>query len=246
VHLKKEDVNLQEGLQCCHTANPQKYIHLLMGHAFPFLDLPPEIRENVYIHLSTDPRNHVPLSYLALGTQEEASEGELLHPHFQLDLLLVCHQIYQEVRPLYFHINAFALTLTRHNVQLDYFFAPSFMDNRRQIRSLLLTIGRWGRQTYFLDTVVPVLEDMILNGSLRVLEVRAKESHLFKAAMGYSINRNAVAALLRICEDPYLERVKLVTYLSDASESGVDHLRQIQDVRDLRDVTSVFNRVSLP
>lgn len=47
------------------------------------------------------------------------------------------------------------------------------------IRSLRLETHRWGTKTFFLDEVVPALKQMILEGRLRVLHVKARKSHIF-------------------------------------------------------------------
>jgi hypothetical protein len=185
--------------------------------AISLLDLPPEIRSKIYLLLLTS-SNPIPLTHTTQKdrTNEVFTTQPTLHPLFPLKLLLTCHQLYHEVRPLYFSSNAFSLTLVRNTVPLDYFLEPSFRDNRRAIKSLRLVISRWGNNDFFVKRLAPVLSDMILNGNLRDLEVQALRHHLFhhrsKGEGLEFLNLEAVKKLRTILEDPYLERVVLKSY----------------------------------
>src|SRR5690242_20334789 len=75
---------------------------------FPFLDLPPELREKIYLLFLTSTE---PLSLFF------SSKIPAYFPH---DLLLTCSQIYHEVRPLFFAYNKFTIRLTRNCSELDY------------------------------------------------------------------------------------------------------------------------------
>jgi hypothetical protein len=119
---------------------------------FEFLNLPPEIREKIYILVSTSPERYINLD---LPTA---------HSSFPLNFLLVNNQIYQELRPIYFTSNSFCITLNRRNENWDYFLSVAWLDNRRQIRDLRLNVVRWGTKFFFGKTFVTVLEDCILNG----------------------------------------------------------------------------------
>lgn len=214
---------------------------------FRFLDLPPEIREKVYLEVLTSDEEYIPL------TNEGLSPDELsIHSHFPSQLYLICNQIYQEIRPLYFALSSFSLLLIRNNAALSYFLSPTFLDNRRQIRKLRLTIERWGRNDFFLHTLAPILSDMILNGSLRDLEVRFRRSYFLEFGCAEEttktldqrcgprpsfLNLRGLLALRAICEDPYLERVVLQTYMEPRrmSGTGVDEV-------GLEDVTYVLKR----
>jgi hypothetical protein len=163
---------------------------------FRFLDLPPEIREKIYIQISTSPTPYILLN---------ASNA---HTCFPLDLLLVNAQIYHELRPIYLTSNNFSLTLLRHNENWSYFLSPSWQDNRRQIRTLRLNIIRWGTKDFFAQSLIPILEDCVLNGKLRDLEVRMGEKWMKTMNAG---DTNATwRALRNLLKDPYLERGMLM------------------------------------
>ena len=158
-----------------------------------FLDLPPEIREKIYILVCHTSR------YIAL-------DSPTAHTSFPLNLLLTNSQLYHEVRPFYFSSNAFSIIVRRRNDDWDYFLSPSFLDNRRQIQSLQITLLRWGTKNFFTEALIPVLEDCILNGRLRILEVRINQKHL--EFMEGSRNFRALGKLLH---DPYLQSGTLKT-----------------------------------
>lgn len=214
---------------------------------FRFLDLPPEIREKIYIEVFSSHEEYIPL------TKEGLSPDEIsIHDHFPSHLYLVNTQIYQELRPLYFTHVSFSLLLLRNNASLSYFLSPSFLDNRRQIRRLRLTIERWGRNDFFLLTLAPLLSDMILNGSLRDLDVHFRRSQFLEFACAEEttrtldqrcgprpsfLNLRGLLALRGICEDPYLERVVLWTYKEPRRMSG-----EGADEVGLEDVTHVLRR----
>jgi hypothetical protein len=208
---------------------------------FPFLDLPPEIREKIYLHTIVSP-NPIPLTADSLPLVHlEPSNPSLttrLHPLFPHALLLTCHQIYHEVRPLYFTYNTFSLLMVRDATPLLYFLSPSFRDNRRRIKALKLVISRWGKHDFFLTEFVPVLEDMILNGSLRDLEVWARRLHLLNIGKddGMFVREGrAVERLVGILRDPYLERVVLKTPVENGLRPGIYY-------RDIgHDLTSLIN-----
>jgi hypothetical protein len=175
---------------------------------FPLLDLPPEIRERVYLEICRSPLHYIPFSSLTAHTT---------YPH---NLLLVSHQIYQEIRPLYFTLNTFSLTLHRHaSPLLTHFLSPQFLDNRRQIRSLRLNIIRWGTKDFFCSSIIPMLEDCILNGKLRVLEVVIRDSFFDGLVNGNGVGQEGSQGwrmLKAICRDPYLETVSLMAMSTEA------------------------------
>jgi len=214
---------------------------------FRFLDLPPEIREKIYLEVLTSPSVFIPLTREGLTPSSPS-----IHTHFPSSLYLICAQIYQEIRPLYFSSNSFSLLLVRHNTALAYFLDPSFADNRRRIRALRLTIERWGRNDFFMRTLAPCLADMILNGALRVLEVRFRRSHFVEFCCAEEtartldqrcgprpglLNLRGLLALRAICEDPYLERVVLRTFEEPRRVGEVG-----EDEVGLEDVTEVLKR----
>jgi hypothetical protein len=211
---------------------------------FPFLDLPPEIREKIYIHTLTSP-SPIPLAadsmpLLSPDPSTPNSVPPQLHELFPHALLLTCHQIYHEVRPLYFTHNAFSLLLVRDPSPLAYFHSPDFRDDRRRIRTFKLVISRWGRRDFFQKEFAPLLEDMILNGSLRDLEVWVRRFHLLPAGrdnrMGVK-EGEAVERLMGILRDPYLERVVLKTYM----EGGHGSSTYLSQSDTLQDVTNFID-----
>lgn len=175
---------------------------------FPFLDLPPEIREKIYTLTSTSPSPYILL------------DAPHAHACFPLNLLLTSTQTYHELRPLYFACNAFAITLNRRNEGWDYFLSPEWRDNRRQIRTLRLNIVRWGAKDFFCQSLVKVLEDCILNGRLRDLEVRIRDAWVgAKECWKIDIRQESKETgdgyrnwwcLGRLLRDPYLQRAVLL------------------------------------
>jgi len=196
---------------------------------FRFLDLPPEIREKIYQYYYTsdsetftDNSNFVSLF---TATQE-----------FPTSLLLTCYQLYAESRHYYFSVNAFSIIIQRgkFNDQYNWFLEPPFRDNRLLIHSLRLTIDRWGTASWLLSTFLPCLEEMILKGKLRTLEVRLP--HHFN-----ELNNETILGLKRVCEDPYLEKVVVKTF----DRNQLRRLRQpLFDIGDvwLTDITWQLDR----
>jgi hypothetical protein len=219
---------------------------------FPLLDLPPEIREKIYLHtlvalapipLTTD---SMPLLYPSPSSPNSFScQFHELFPHA---LLQTCHQIYHEVRPLYFTHNAFSLLLVRDPSPLAYFLAPGFRDNRRRIKSFKLVISRWGRHNFFLKEFAPLLEDMILNGALRDLEVWVRRFHLFSGGRDDRMSvkdGEAVERLMGILRDPYLERVVLKAYIERGPRPSTYQSDRLQNVsafldKPVEDVTKLI------
>jgi hypothetical protein len=162
---------------------------------FPFLDLPPELRTKILLHLLQQP-SPIPLSSLAAT-----------YPH---SLLLVSSQIHSEVLPLYFSTNSFALTLRRHNDALAPFLSSP---SRNLVRSLKISIERWGANDFFNKSFAPVIEEMILKGGLRRLEVGVREAHARVLERGGSngMERENWRVLRELLGDPYLEEGRLVS-----------------------------------
>jgi hypothetical protein len=158
---------------------------------FPLLSLPTELRERIYLHLLIpSPLHTLPLT------------GP--HTLYPLALLLTCHQLYSEVRFLYFRHNIFRLHLTRHTTVPSLpIFRPSFRDYLLQIPHLRLIISRWGKGAFFTQTFLPVLEQCILHGRLKVLEVRIEDVKI--GGVGRIRGTEASLGLKRVLEDPYLD-----------------------------------------
>ncbi len=191
------------------------------------LDLPPEVRLQIYKHLIISPLPYIPLARtdddwaFKEGDNLSRPEYSQWHPSFPRQLLLVCSQTYHEVRPLYFAHNGFLLVLMRKNEGLDYFISPSFADNRREIRRLRLKFARWGRNDWFVRELYPVLSDMILNGSLRDLDIQIVAKHLLeKEPPGSMKSGDGIRALRNLCEDPYLERLVVNGFWVDRSSKS--------------------------
>lgn len=213
---------------------------------FQFLDLPPELREQIYqeVLISDTP---IPLTPDGLAPDEPS-----IFDHYPLSLLLTCNQIYHEIRPLYFTLNTFSLLLHRNPNSLEYFLSESFLPHRYAIRRLRLTINRWGANDFFLKTLAPCLSSMILNGQLRHLEVRIRRSHYLEFCCAEetmktldqrcgprpsALNLKGLLALRGICEDPDLDCVVLRTYQEPR--------RREEDSSDecgLEDMSYVLNR----
>jgi hypothetical protein len=104
---------------------------------------------------------------------------------------------------------------------------------------------RWGKKDFFVKTLAPLLQDMILNGSLRELEIRVRESHLllYNLADGGMefIANEAVERLRGILKDPYLERVVVRTYMPVYLGDEVD---SFGDGDVYEDVSHLFERSS--
>jgi hypothetical protein len=205
-----------------------------MSQAFRFLDLAPELREKIYTLLCSTTTPYIQLN------------APHAHASFPLNLHLTNAQIYHELRPLYFTSNAFSITLLRRNEVWDYFLSPAWQDNRRQIHSLRLNIVRWGTKEFFAQRLLPVLEDCILNGRLRDLEVRMREGWVRESDKleNVSVGENSNwGALLRLLEDPYLERKLLMAGPAWPDEDvwdakgldGREPFRHVEWVFDLRE-----------
>ncbi|PBP22417.1 hypothetical protein BUE80_DR006672 [Diplocarpon rosae] len=192
---------------------------------FRFLDLPPEIRTKIYILLCTSPTPHILLS------TPSSPFSEPIHPAFPHNLLLTNTQLYHELRPLYFTANRFSLTIHRRNDDWSYFLSPSFLDNRRQIHSLRIMVMRWGTKDFFCKSLVPVLEDCVLNGKLRSLEVVVRESFLKGLGKGEGFeNWKRLKALLG---DPYLQSVRLLAGSLGFGDGLATERTELRDVTGL-------------
>jgi hypothetical protein len=175
-----------------------------LSKPFRFLDLAPELRHKIYTILTSSPQPHIDLSSTYMSP----------HTHFPHALLLTCTQIYHELRPLYFTTNAFSLTILRRNETWSHLLTPPFLDSRRQIRSLRLLIVRWGTKDFFCRSLIPALEDCILNGRLRELEVVVRDQSVGGHYLGTQRNDirkeyESWGKLKRVLRDPYLEKVTL-------------------------------------
>ncbi|KAH7319336.1 hypothetical protein BKA65DRAFT_514369, partial [Rhexocercosporidium sp. MPI-PUGE-AT-0058] len=195
-----------------------------MSKHFRLLDLPPEIRTKIYIIICTSSTSYISLSSTA------SPFSEPLHPSFPHNLLLANTQLYHELRPIYFTSNTFSLTIRRRNDDWSYFLSNQFRDNRRQIHALRIVVLRWGSKDFFCRELIPVLEDCVLNGRLRRVEVVVKEGFLKALGKGeWFENWKKLSALLR---DPYLEKVRLLAgRLEDNCGDGV--LESTKDVTEL-------------
>ncbi|KAG0651497.1 hypothetical protein D0Z07_2013 [Hyphodiscus hymeniophilus] len=222
---------------------------------FRFLDLPPEIREKIYIQISTSPTAYIHLNAPnAHGSFPSTSSSPMSQ---MLAVLMLLPEIYHELRPIYFTVNPISVTLLRHNESWSYFLSPSWEDNRREIRNLRLNIVRWGTKDFFTNRLLPILEDCILNGKLRDLEVRTRSGWMksMDAGPGHSglignTNWRPLGALLR---DPYLEsgvlmagpasRVEVSGQTHDGSLSDLDSISTGEPFRDVQWVFDIENDI---
>lgn len=216
--------------------------------AFPLLELPPEIRTKIYHYLLWTPN---PINI----------NSSVAHPNFPLPILLTCLQLYQEVRPLYFSINVFRLTVHRHNEDWDYFWGQDWEDNRRQISEVNIEFVRWGSKDFMHAILLPILEDMILRGSLRRIEVSFAANFLLhdgggggvrrkplrdRQAYMNSIRRESLRAsrpvqiLKGLLEDPYLEYVKMLVRWDSVSGNMEDDAELLHS--EYQDVTWLLDR----
>jgi hypothetical protein len=222
------------------------------ANPFPFLELPPELREKIYIlicHQSAPISLHIAASTLQAST----SSPETSFPHA---LLQTCTLIYNELRPIYFTHNTFSLSIRRRNDDWSYFLSSSFEDNRRQIRSLKIITYRFGNHDFFTEEFVPCLEDSILNGRLRELEIIVKRGFVENAKhaedafkdlkgacedfMGLDTLRDWWA-LKKIMLDPYLERRMLRSGNLDAMDVKVAGDKVVgEEALKFDDVTSML------
>jgi hypothetical protein len=229
---------------------------------FPFLSLPPELRTKIYLLLVQSPDLYVQLDPKRRFANSNSNVLVSKFPYYPAALLKTCSQINQEAGPLYFTTNAFSLLLNREHFLFDYFLQRAFTRNRRMIRSLRITIVRFGRKDFFYRELAPILQDMIINGCLRELKIRLKKCHFLEFGCAEHnllqwrqdekfLNVRAILALREICEDPYLEKVKVETFMPN-DEIGVLELPELKpgevalgegpewDV--LEDVTYVLDR----
>lgn len=182
---------------------------------FPFLDLPPEIREKIYALICHDPENPISITindpinsttFDRVVQRYTPSDPSDFYPD---DLLLANSQIYHEIRPLFFNLNTFHLILVRLREYTGVFYDDSFLDNRLEIRSLVIDIRRW----YYASRLFELLEQMILQGKLRTLEVLIREGgalrNLTNALGGNYGGGSKFRTLSRILRDPDLKKVSL-------------------------------------
>lgn len=182
-------------------AQPQK---TTISKPFRFLDLPPEIRERIYILICHDPENPISLNdiyHKPEWAKYHPSNPSDFYPH---DLLLVNSQIYHETRPLFFNTNTFQLSLIHYQ---EYIFnGPSFRDNSLEIHSLIIVIHRW----YLAHELFALLEEMILRGKLRTLEVLLRDVAIRKLEEeGNGLEQMELKCLMKICRDPVLKKVSI-------------------------------------
>ncbi len=205
----------------------QHFYKSTMAKPFRILDLPPEIRTKIYILICTSPTSHVSLSTVS------SPFSEPIHPSYPHNLLLTNTQLYHELRPVYFTCNTFSLTIRRRNDDWSYFLAPQFLDNRRQIHALKIVVLRWGTKDFFCKNLIPALEDCVLNGRLRDVEVVVKEGFLKALGKGeWFENWKRLSNLLR---DPYLERVRLLagTFEEDYGEGILERTKDVTELLKL-------------
>ena len=201
------------------------------------LNLPPEVRLRIYCLLCTSPH---PVSLTMITTP-------CAFPH---SLLLTNTQLYHEIRPLFFKLNTFHLSLLNLPIYCcpyNYFLHSSFRDNRLQIPSLIVTLWRWGTKDFFTETLVPIIEDCILNGRLRRLECRIGEDWFGKEMKAEGKGRrnrieSNLRALKRLLKDPYLQRGILLTvegrfkddceYSSDGPTKFKDVTKRLDELED--------------
>ncbi|RKF54552.1 hypothetical protein OnM2_096024 [Erysiphe neolycopersici] len=192
----------------------------MINENFPFLDLPPEIRTQIYrLLLVQKPQNLVVISPRLIDSSPPFYASSYLSTTaatYPFNLLLSCSLIYEEIRPLYFNVNTFLIILGRHNNTLSYLLHETrFRSSLRLIRRLRLSIVRWGCRNFFEITFAPFLQDCILNGNLRHLELFVRESWVSSVKKQHGGNdndgrdRQNWRALKTLLKDPYLENISI-------------------------------------
>ncbi|KAL7620401.1 hypothetical protein AAE478_009396 [Parahypoxylon ruwenzoriense] len=176
---------------------------------FRFFDLPAELRRAILTQLLV-------LDCIVLPKQTFSPPGPL-------NVFLVNMQMYQEASAIFYSQNDFTLNVRAHRLPMHLttqggFLSQEGRDARRRVRNLTLRLTRVGRD--FKDVVGPALSDMVLCGSLRVLNVRlGSSSRMPPEFASQMVPLDPVhdpdfmrwppfQALLKLLADPYLEVAK--------------------------------------
>ncbi|KAI0598990.1 hypothetical protein F4775DRAFT_135549 [Biscogniauxia sp. FL1348] len=185
-------------------------------NAFPFFDLPGELRSAILGQLLVSEHGIVLHSKTTLYLPAGSGRGTLR------SVLQVSMQMYQEATAILYGQNRFVLNAQSHRLPAHLtgpggFLSPQGRDARRRVRRLTLLLTRVGGE--FEHVLGPALEDMVLCGALRELRLRlgppagAHPSSATAASAGRSdrdlVRRSPFQALLRLLADPYLDAAEL-------------------------------------
>ena len=202
-----------------------------------FFDLPAEIRCQIYSLLVKTSDSPILLTTQRRGFRK---------PSIPYNLFLTCSLIYHEVRPLYYTLNSFIITLDRINENFQYLLAPRFREGLRMIRELRVVIRRWGKKDFFIHNFIPFMEDCILNGNLRELEILFKESWVSKfKRSGGGKDAKTWKALKKLILDPSLQKVRLFSWGGFGSYHLSRNLVYMTNVRWLLDEADTKNSAGI-
>lgn len=193
--------------------------------AFPWFDLPGELRIAVLEYLVVSPGMDDDVN-TNLYAKAEAVLMVPVDMAPVIDLLLVCSQMYQEASAIFYDQNRFHLNLGSrkllHQITQEGLFSPHGQARRRRIRNLSLIFRRMGG--FFDKTIEPVVSDMVLCGNLRNLEIRFMPQNFGKMRMSSDQNvswrasqpdavdlvyTSPFQALLKLLADPDLDKAEL-------------------------------------
>ncbi|CCU76938.1 unnamed protein product [Blumeria hordei] len=197
-----------------------------------FFDLPAEIRCQIYRHAVKKSDSPILLT---------AQQGEFHNLSIPSNLFLTCSLIYHEVRPLYYSFNSFIITLDRINDNFQYLLQPQCREGLRMIRELRVVIRRWGKKDFFIHNFIPLMEDCILNGNLRELEVIFKENWVSKFKRGGGKDGKTWKSLKKLLLDPSLQKVRLLSWEGLGTEHLSRELVHMTNVRWLLDDPDMKN-----
>lgn len=207
------------------------------------LDLPPEIRSQIYrLLLVRNTFTSLQHSFVLISPRLAAPSCYITTTAatYPFNLILTCSLIYTEIRHLYFKVYSFLVILERHNKPLsDLLDEPRFRPSVHLIHKLRISIFRWGCRNFFEKSFAPFLQDCILNGNLRHLEVILRESWVtsVKKDPTDGKDRQNWKALRTLLKDPYLERVCIWAQ----SSNPLKNLGDIVQLTKVIDVTWLLN-----
>lgn len=182
---------------------------------FRFLDLPPELRERIYMTLIFS-GPYQPPSF-------DISQWDIIPPAlptFYSGLFLTNKQIRNEFRPLLLSTTAFLFTLPFMRFEDPlYLLGPSSLETRMQIQILRIYMESWDEEEYCGQVLCPVLDEMVTHGRLRSLEVFFRDFTLHETMSDRKFGHESCEAL-----KPVFDRKELVSSVFfRLSENGGMH-----------------------
>ncbi|KAI1766641.1 hypothetical protein GGR53DRAFT_194198 [Hypoxylon sp. FL1150] len=184
------------------------------SQAFRFFDLPPELRSAILAHvLVSEDCARVVLHNATLFSPPLSDLTGIL------SVFLVSAQMYREASAVFYAENCFVLNaqshrLPHHLTSQGGFLSEECQGARRRVRRLAIHLTRVGGE--FERVLGPALSDMVLNGSLRDLQLRlgppSWRSRATRSLDPDMVQRPPFQALLRLLSDPYLEKVEFLAW----------------------------------